>query len=64
MLLYRLMDEFRNLARLLGSNGGKKTLEKYGKDHFKEMSIKAIEAKKQAKKADSNLPIDSERSEV
>lgn len=27
----------QNIAKLLGARGGKKTLQKYGKDHFKEM---------------------------
>jgi hypothetical protein len=34
-------------AQLLGKQGGKKTLELRGKDYFKELSKKGVEAKRE-----------------
>jgi len=47
-----IKEDFIDLAaQALGRRGGKKTLEKYGKDYFKEMSKKGVEAKLLKKRA-------------
>jgi hypothetical protein len=35
----------KTVGQLFGSLGGKKTLTKYGKDHFKKLSVKAMKAR-------------------
>jgi hypothetical protein len=50
---------YSDLAKQLGSRGGKKTLEKYGKDHFIRIRQLGVEAKKRKKETDSILPVDN-----
>jgi len=47
------MDEIKEIARKLGSRGGKKTSEKYGSDYYRKLQKKGIQAKL-AKKGKSN----------
>ena len=42
-------DLIREMAKELGSRGGKTTLSKYGPDHFKKLSEKAAEDRKAKK---------------
>ena len=49
------MNEILNAAKLLGSQGGKKTLKNKGKKHFKLMGENSAKARKALKLA--NLPV-------
>ena len=51
------MNEILNAAKLLGSQGGKKTLKNKGKKHFKLMGENSAKARKVIKLA--NLPVDN-----
>jgi len=39
------MDEIKEIARKLGSRGGKKTSEKYGPNYYRELQKKGVQAK-------------------
>jgi hypothetical protein len=43
------MSRVNDIAKQLGRRGGKKTLEKYGKEYMKQLSDKAAEARKAKK---------------
>jgi len=47
------MNDKDPIAVELGKRGGDKTLQKYGKDHFKKLSDKAAEVRKAKKIAQS-----------
>ena len=38
-----------------GSKGGSKTIKKYGKDHFRELQKKSVEARKRKKQAQNGM---------
>ena len=42
-------EEEKKVLRKAGRVGGKKTVEKYGKDHFKRMQQKSVEARRKNK---------------
>jgi hypothetical protein len=50
--------DLNEVARELGSRGGKKTLKEHGLEHYRHMKQLSDEAKKRKKQADSILPID------
>jgi hypothetical protein len=57
-----MIDEQKSeAAKMLGRSGGNKTLELYGKEHYRLAAQKAVEARKankKAKEAGDNQPLD------
>lgn len=46
----------KQIAKLLGKNGGEKTLKLHGKEHYKQMGIKSGVSRKKAKQS-QKIPI-------
>ena len=60
-----MTNKSSDMAKQLGSKGGKKTLKKYGTEHFRKLINKRWEkerAEKKLLKNEANLPIDKDTS--